>query len=206
MNFSLVNSLLAQAIPTVTPAAQLVIRLRQNVIDNISMGFLDPQTQTRPTRPDSLFDLASITKLYTTTAFMTLVEQGSVNLDTPVSVVLPEFTGLRPIQPYENPLDWEKTVSISQDASQVDAGKITFRQLLTHTSGLPAWRPLKDQPNAESAYQMALGTFFSYPPGEQVVYSDIGLILLGLAVSRLTGQPLEEAIYQRVTRRNRLPG
>jgi CubicO group peptidase (beta-lactamase class C family) len=47
---------------------------------------------------------------------------------------------------------------------------------------------------------MALDTFFSYPTGERVVYSDVGLILLGLAVSRLSGSPLDETIYQRVTK------
>jgi CubicO group peptidase (beta-lactamase class C family) len=47
---------------------------------------------------------------------------------------------------------------------------------------------------------MALHTFFSYPTGERVVYSDVGLILLGLALSRISGIPLEEAIYQLVTK------
>jgi CubicO group peptidase (beta-lactamase class C family) len=113
---------------------------------------------------------------------------------------LPDFNGLRPIQPYENPLEWDKTVSVSQAAGQVDAGRITFRNLLTHNSGLPAWRPFKDQPDAESVYRMALGTFFSYPPGERIVYSDVGLILLGLAVEKLAGGALDETIYRLVTR------
>jgi len=200
MNFSQADLILSGAIGAVTPAAQLVIRQRGTVIHSVALGFLDPDTKTRPTQPASLFDLASVTKLYTTTAFMRLVEQGQVTLDTPVCAVLPEFGGPRPIQPYENPLDWGKTVSITDQPGQVDAGKITFRNLLTHTSGLPAWRPFKDQPNPASAYQMALSTFFSYPPGERIVYSDVGLILLGLAVEKLAGSPLDETIYQLVTR------
>lgn len=200
MNFSQADLILSGAIGPVSPAAQLVIRRRGALIHAVSMGWLDPETKARPAQPDSLFDLASVTKLYTTVAFMTLAEQGKVALDTPVCAILPEFRGLRPIQPYENPLDWGKTVSLSDQAGQVDASQTTFRQLLTHTSGLPAWRPFKDQPDVESAYQMALGTFFSYLPGERVVYSDVGLILLGLAVERLTGSQLDEAIYQRVTR------
>jgi CubicO group peptidase (beta-lactamase class C family) len=139
---------------------------------------------------------------------MTLVEQGKVSIDDPVRSVLPEFSGGRPIQPYEDPLDWGKTVSIPPlpvgegqgvRASMVDADKVTFRNLLVHNSGLPAWRAFKDQPDAESALRLALETFFSYPTGERIVYSDVGLILLGLAVSRLTGSPLDETIYQRVT-------
>jgi|JFJP01.1.fsa_nt_gi CubicO group peptidase (beta-lactamase class C family)/GNAT superfamily N-acetyltransferase len=209
--FRIPHSILAQAIGTITPAAQLAIRHKGELIYETALGFLDTETRQRPTHTDSLFDLASVTKLYVTTAFMTLVEAGKVTLDTPVREVLPEFDGLRPIQPYENPLDWGKLVSLPplphpQPLSQqerrerVDAGKVTFRNLLIHNSGLPAWRPFKDQADVESVYRMALGTFFSYPLDERIVYSDVGLILLGLAISRLTGSPLDEAIYQRVTR------
>jgi CubicO group peptidase (beta-lactamase class C family) len=199
MNFSRADSILSQAIGTVTPAAQLVIRHKGTVVHDVAMGFLDPETHTRPTDAETLFDLASVTKLFTTAAFMTLVEQGKVSLDDPVRSVLPEFSGARPIQPYENPLDWGKTVSVTDQPGTVDADRVTFRHLLVHNSGPPAWRAFKDQPDAESALQMALDTFFSYPTGERIVYSDVGLILLGVAVSRLTGSPLDETIYQRVT-------
>jgi CubicO group peptidase (beta-lactamase class C family) len=161
---------------------------------------LDPETHKYPANSQTRFDLATLTKLYTTTAFMILGEQGRVTLDTPVRAALPEFDGLRPIRAYENPLDWDKTVSVSDQSGQVDAGRITFRQLLVHNSGLPAWRLFKDQPDAEAARKLALDTFFSYLPGEQIVYSDVGLILLGMAVERLTGSPLDEVIYECVTR------
>jgi CubicO group peptidase (beta-lactamase class C family) len=114
--------------------------------------------------------------------------------------VLPEFSGDRHIQPYENPLDWGKTVSVTDQSGAVDAGRVTFRNLLAHNSGLPAWRAFKDQPDAGSAMRLALNTFFSYPIGARVVYSDVGLILLGLAVSRLAGSPLDETIYKHVTK------
>lgn len=200
MDFFKVDDILSQAVGVVTPAAQLVIRHNGMVVHDVAMGFLDPETKFHATTSETLFDLASITKLFTTTAFMRLVEQGKVSVDDPVRTVLPEFSGARPIQPYENPLDWEKTVSVTDQPGSVDADKVTFRNLLAHNSGLPAWRAFKDQPDSESAIQLALRTFFSYPTGERVVYSDVGLILLGLAVSRLTGSPLEEVIYQSVTR------
>jgi serine-type D-Ala-D-Ala carboxypeptidase len=200
MDFSEVDSILIQAVGTTTPAAQLVIRHKGAVVYDVAMGFVDPETKTRPTNPETLFDLASLTKLFTTTAFMTLVEQGSVSVDDPVCSVLPEFRGVRPIQPYEDPLDWGKTISVTDQPGTVNADQVTFRHLLAHNSGLPAWRAFKDQPNAQSAIQVALDTFFSYPTGERLVYSDVGLILLGLAVSRLAGRPLEEVIYQRVTK------
>jgi len=200
MDFSKADSILSQAVGAVTPAAQLVIRHKGEVVHNVAMGFLDPETKTHLVNAETLFDLASLTKLFTTTVFMTLVEQGKVSVDDPVCGVLPEFSGVRPIQPYENPLDWGKTVSVTDQHGTVDASRVTFRNLLAHTSGLPAWRAFKDQPDAESAIRLALNTFFSYPIGERVVYSDVGLILLGLAVSRLTTSPLDETIYQRVTK------
>jgi CubicO group peptidase (beta-lactamase class C family) len=198
MDFSKSDSILSQAIGTITPAAQLVIRHKGEAVHDVAMGFLDPEIKARPINAETLFDLASLTKLFTTTAFMTLVEQGKINLDDAVCNVLPEFNGVRPIQPYENPLDWDKTVSVADKPGMVDAGKVTFRNLLTHNSGLPAWRAFKDQPDAESAVQLALNTFFSYPLGERVLYSDVGLILLGLAVNRLAAMPLDEVIGQRV--------
>jgi serine-type D-Ala-D-Ala carboxypeptidase len=199
MDFSRADSILSQAIGIITPAAQLVIHHKSIVVHDVAMGFLNPETQTRSVNTETLFDLASLTKLFTTTAFMMLVQQGIVSIDDPVRSVLPEFSGVRSIQPYENPLDWGKTVSVTDKVGTVDADKVTFRNLLAHNSGLPAWRAFKDQPDAESAVLLALDTFFSYPTGERVMYSDVGLILLGLAVSRLMRSPLDEVIYQRVT-------
>jgi CubicO group peptidase (beta-lactamase class C family) len=199
MDFSQADFILSQATGTVTPAAQMVIHHKGEVVHDVAMGFLDPDTKSRPTNSETLFDLASITKLFTTAAFMTLVEQGIISVDDPVCNTLPEFSGVRPIQAYENPLDWGKTVSVTDQPGTVDVDKVTFRNLLVHNSGLPAWRAFKDQPDAESARRMALNTFFSYPTGERIVYSDVGPILLGLAISRLTGSPLDQAIYERIT-------
>lgn len=200
MNFSKADSILVQAIGTITPAAQLVIRHNGAVVHDVAIGFLDPGTKTRSVNAETLFDLASVTKLFTTAAFMTLVEQGKISVDDPVQSVLPEFSGMRLIQPYEDPLAWDRTVSVTDQGGTVDAHKITFRNLLAHNSGLPAWRAFKDQPDAESAIRLALDTFFSYPTRERVVYSDVGLILLGVAVSKLARSPLDETIYQRVTK------
>ena len=200
MDFSPADSILSRAIGSITPAAQLAIHHQGALVHQVALGLLDPEAKTRPVTPETLFDLASLTKLFTTTAFMTLVEQGMVSVDDPVRSVLPEFSGARPIQPYENPLDWGKTISVTDQAGAVDADKVIFRNLLAHNSGLPAWRAFKDQPDAQSAIWLALDTFFSYPTGERVVYSDVGLILLGLAVSRLAESPLDETIYQRVTK------
>src|SRR5512145_3339454 len=112
MDFSKTDSILSQAIGSVTPAAQMVVLYHGAWVHDIALGWLDPENRTRPANPETLFDLASVTKLYTTTAFMTLVEQGKVMLDTPVCTILPEFDEPRPIQPYEDPLDWGKFVTV----------------------------------------------------------------------------------------------
>src|ERR1044071_2600082 len=125
LNFSKVDSILLQAVGTIAPAAQLVVWHNGAVVHDVALGFLDPETKSRPINAETLFDLASVTKLFTTTAFMRLVEQGKVSVDDPVYSVLPEFSGIRPIQPYENPLDWDKTVSVTDQPGTVDADKVT---------------------------------------------------------------------------------
>ena len=160
------------------------------------LGWLDPEEKQRPVDFNTQFDLASVSKLFTTVTFMSLVEQGLAALDQPVCEVLPAFSGLRPIRAYEDPLDWEGFVQPAQYAvNQVDASRVTFRHLLTHTSGLPAWCPLKDQADAASARKMTLKTPFFYPTGENLVYSDLGLILTGMAIEKLSGKSLDQAVY-----------
>jgi CubicO group peptidase (beta-lactamase class C family) len=96
-----------------------------------------------------------------------LVEQGELSLDNPVADYLPEF-------------------------DRAGKSSITIRRLLTHTSGLPAWRPLYILTNG--AKEDVLATIaaepLQYPPGERVAYSDLGFITLGFLLQRLTGGTL----------------
>ena len=191
-----VDSILRDAVPRVAPALQLVVLRRGQPILTRTLGWLDPPTRDRPVTADTRFDLASLTKLYVVAAFMTLLEAGRVSLDDAVAAVLPQFNGERPIQPYEHPLQKDELVHVvPETGAVVDASTITFRHLLAHTSGLPAWRPLFRLGSAEAARDTVLHSFFSYPPGEHIIYSDIGLILLGLAVEQLTGEPLDAAVH-----------
>ena len=198
--FAPVDAILSGAAGRVAPAIQLTIHHKGEKVFSQAYGWLDPGTRVEPVNQETLFDLASLTKLFTTTVFMILVEAGQVRLDQPVGEVLPGFNGLRPIRPYEDPLDWSKTVDETNGArGMVDSSKVTFRNLLAHNSGLPAWRPFEEMADAAAARQMALETFFAYPTGARVIYSDVGLILLGMAVEKLTGQRLDEAVRTRVT-------
>lgn len=201
LDFSAASRILEGEINKTYPAASLVVLHQGQVVLSANVGYLDPETNLHPVESDSLFDLASVTKLFTTTAFMRLVEQDRVSLDQPVASILPQFSGLRPIKPYEDPLNPGILVE-PVDGNQliVDTGRVTFRNLLSHNSGLPAWRPFKDQPDILSAYQMALDTHFFYPIASRVVYSDVGLILLGLSIEKITGMRLDEVIYKLVTK------
>jgi len=198
-HFDQANQILSQAVETLTPAAQIAVRHKGQLVWSQAAGYLDPMDTTRPTTESTRFDMASVTKLFASTAFMCLVERKLAALDQPVCQVLEGFAGLRPIRAYEDPMKPGEFVDVSGQVQQsVDAATITFRDILSHNSGLPAWRPLYLQPDAEAARLMALNTFFAYQPHSLVVYSDIGLILLGMAVEALTGEPLDRAVSRLV--------
>ncbi len=182
------------------PSASLVICVNGEEIYARGFGFLNPETRQQPTQLSTQFDLASVSKLFTVTAFMMLVEAGRVALDQPVREILPEFDGARPIRPYPDPLKTGTVVAVvppTQDT--VDAGRMTFRHLLAHNSGLPAWLPLYKRTNRERAYDEALRCAFAYPTGTRVVYSDIGLIVLGLAMERMAGRRLDRIVRERLS-------
>lgn len=182
-------------------------------------GWLDRKINV-PLPADALFDLASVTKLFTTTAFLSLVSEGKTTLDTPLVAVIPEF-GKKTPRPIDGGQDPHSKLPLPPqpefEGQMVDPAKVTFHHLLTHTSGLPPWRdvfnmagPVPTAPDIpdlhlpEKRWQRALEALCEYPfvaqPDGVVRYSDIGLMLLGEAVSRLHGTPgnLEQAIQARV--------
>lgn len=174
-----------------------------------------------PAHPDLRFDLASVSKLFTTSAFLSLVSAGAVDLDAPLVTVVPEFgvSGPRPLDggqdPHTRAMFPVPAESLGQTA---DPARVTFRQLLTHTSGLAPWRavfeatgpvpppPADPDPLPRAVrWRRALDAISGYPfvgqPGDgSVRYSDLGLMLLGEALARLHGTPgdLVPAIQARV--------
>ncbi len=134
-----------------------------------------PAEQQVPMRRDTILDLASVTKTFTTIVVMQQVEAGRVELDEPVATYLPAFA--------ENG---------KQD--------VTVRDLLTHTGGLPAWLPLYSRyDTVEERFAAVLAVEPRTGPGEAYVYSDLGLITLGLLVEEVTGQPLDEVVTEGIT-------
>ena len=210
-DYSALDALLTSALGRVFPAAQVHIRIAGDVIYDASFGYLDPEARMHPTDAATRFDLASVSKLFTAVTFMTLVEQNRVALDQPVADVLPQFQGRRPICPYPDPLRPGHVVAVVPSTEeQVDAGQVTFRQLLSHNAGLPAWLPLwkmaaewqRTLPAQEVQTRLreaVYATAFACPPGSRVLYSDIGMLLIGFAIEALTGTTLRDAVRERVT-------
>jgi CubicO group peptidase (beta-lactamase class C family) len=156
--------------------------------------------------------------LFTTTAFLAYVSRGKLGLDDPVVSVLPGFglTGSRAIEGGQDPHSLQRLdLDVALQGQTVDPSCVTFRHLLTHTSGLPAWRdvfavagpvplpPQMHQPlDGQACWAKALPVLYHYPfidrPGRRVVYSDIGLMLLGQALEVISGAALEQVIQTQV--------
>lgn len=210
-----------QSVGTVFPAAVLHISQGGRLLFQRSYGVLDPKQARHPVRVDTLFDLASLTKLFTATTFMILVEADKITLDTPVVDVLPDFGENDRIGPSQDPLSRQLLPPEPAFAGQhVDVASITFRHLLTHTSGLAAWRslfregddiipvPRPDEVSSQLRTRRIQAIYrhgFAYPPGQRLVYSDLGLILLGEAIASLTRKPLAASLPESILQPLRLP-
>lgn len=192
------------------PALTLTVIQGGHVWLNAAWGWIDPETRLLPAQPDTRFDLASVTKLFTTTVFLSQVSAGLVRLDDPLVTIIPEFgaSGPRPLDGGQDPHSKVQLPTPEEVRGQTaDPSRVTFYHLLTHTSGLAPWRdvfnaagpaPLPpgqhDPIPREQRWANALRALCGYPfvgqPGEGVVrYSDLGLMLLGEAVSRLQTMP-----------------
>jgi len=207
-----IDEIMQQAAEKVFPAAVLLIQHRGKRVFQRAYGWIDPQEQRWPVTTDTIFDLASLTKLFTATAFMTLVDAGQVTLETPVSQVLPEMGGVHPLQPGVDPHTKEL---LPQDPAlvgkRIDADEVTFWHLLTHTSGLAAWdelcrldeslgppHTLPPQTRAQRINALLTNPRFVNAPGKHYLYSDLGFIMLGEAIERLAQMPLPQYLAQKV--------
>jgi CubicO group peptidase (beta-lactamase class C family) len=124
---------------------------------------------------DTIYDLASVTKVIATTvACMLLYERGQVSLEQPIVDLLPEFSA----------------AGIDHNDGRRD--QVTFRMLLAHSSGLPAYVKLfQTAHNKEDLLRQAFRIQLVADPGARAEYSDIGFILLGEALQRLTRERLD---------------
>ncbi|WP_372482551.1 serine hydrolase domain-containing protein [Streptomyces bambusae] len=123
---------------------------------------------------DTVFDLASLTKLFTSILAVQQIERRRLELEAPVHRHLPEFTG---------------------------GGKelITVRQLLTHTSGLRSWAPFYQEATREGQLRLLWSVRPQEPPGTVYRYSDLNLIALQLLLERITGHTLDALLQKEIT-------
>ncbi len=151
------------------PGAVLLVAKKEKIVHFEAYGWANLFDKTPMTR-DTVFDLASLTKpLATTMAFLDLARLGLVNPRQPLASLLPKFSG-------------------------TEKAGIRIQDLLQHTTGLPAWRPyfrvlVKHDPVSRPSIlkQLLVREPLIRPPGEAVVYSDLGFMILAWAIEAVTG-------------------
>ena len=159
------------------PGAVLTVG-HQGGLAILTLGRLFYEHDAPAVAPDTIYDLASLTKVVATTAAaMLLVDRGLLVLDRPVAYYLQEFA--RPFDTAEDPL-WAVR------------NEVTVRHLLAHTSGLPAYEKFFLRAREKShVLEEALALPLEEIPGQKSLYSDVGFILLGEILERVTRQSLD---------------
>lgn len=190
-----ITELLSSGVGTIYTAYQAVALANGGEIVNCFGGSVSLEPKSIAITADSIFDIASITKLFTVIAVLRAVEANRIKLDAPVSTYLPEFKGVRQINPYPDPLSPGKFVDLWPEGGTVNINEVTIKHLLCHTSGIGAWYPLFNELVPESprgaAFQAAISKPFCAPIGKRIIYSDLGLIVLGEVLERMVGRSLE---------------
>lgn len=133
-----------------------------------------PPGEQIPMAEDTVFDLASVSKLFTSILAVQQIERGALELEAKVASYLPDF-------------------------SRAGKQDITIRQLLTHTSGFRAWIPLYSAPTYEEKLQLIWNEKPVSAPGTAYLYSDLNLISLQLVLERITGRALDVLLRDEIT-------
>lgn len=163
-----------------------IVGMSIGIVDDIESYMINygqtAQKDGFPVSDSTMFHIASITKVFTATAIMQLVEQGKLSLDDKLVEIIPEFK-LR----------------------SKDYDKITIKQLLTHTSGLPWTNKQTDLPNDSTSIPLFIEGLqkikLNFTPGTKFsgdTYSNIGFDLLGIVVQRISKQTFHEYIYNNI--------
>jgi len=162
------------------PGAVLAVGYRGNLVHLNAFGHLTYDEGSPAVRTDTIYDLASLTKVIATTTMATmLVDQGKLDLETPEQDFLPLFIG---------------------EGKEGEAKKqVTVRHLLTHSAGVDWGAPLYQELQGPVAYlERIQGMDLVYEPGSRSLYSDLGLMLLGEILQRVAGTSLDDFVEERV--------
>ncbi len=150
------------------PGIEILLFQKKNVLYHKSFGYSQIEPRV-PLKINTIFDIASMTKpIVTATLIMQLIEQGILSLDDTVCSILPGF----------------------HDGYKKE---ITIKQLLTHSSGLPAWANLYENlRDSEDAIQKLMNIPLENKPETKIVYSCLGYIILKLIIDQLINEPLDQ--------------
>jgi CubicO group peptidase (beta-lactamase class C family) len=151
------------------PACSLAITLSGELVAYKALGRFTYDPASPEAGTESIFDLASLTKVVASTAMaMILYERGLLDLEAPITAIVPEFAG-----------------------DDHRRREITLRMLLAHSSGLPAYEKLFLRAKSrEDLLQSAFTATLTASPGSRAEYSDIGYIVLGVALERIADESL----------------
>ncbi len=157
------------------PGAVLAVGRDSALVHLKAFGRLSYEAGAAAVTPDTIYDLASLTKVVvTTTMAMILVDENSLDLDKPVSAFLPRFKGG------------------AKD-------HVTLFHLLTHSAGFEAVAPLYRELQGKATFASRVATLpLAYEPGTKSVYSDLGEILLGEILERVAGESLDRFARHRI--------
>ncbi|MEU5658957.1 serine hydrolase [Streptomyces sp. NPDC047737] len=133
-----------------------------------------PPDQQIAMAEDTVFDLASVSKLFTSILAVQQIERGTLELEARVASYLPDFAG-----------------GGKQD--------VTVRQLLTHTSGFRSWIPLYKEPTREGKLRLLWNEVLASAPGSTYLYSDLNLISLQLILEQITGRTQDVLLREEIT-------
>lgn len=158
------------------PGAVLAVGQKGSLAALKAFGKFDYSKEAPPVATDTIYDLASVSKVVgTTTAAAILYEKGELLLDLPVVRYIPEFAGAPGHE------------------------EITVRALLTHSSGLPAYEKLfLEEKDREGILKRIYAMPMAAKPGQKMAYSDFGIILVGEIIQRITGMPLDGFLREQV--------
>ncbi len=162
------------------PTASIAVTHRGSLIALKALGRFTYEPNSPQVNPSTLFDLASLTKVVaTTTMSMLLYERGLLDLDAPVSAIVPEF--------------------ISAAQKDPRRSEVTLRLLLAHSSGLPAYEKLFLKfPTRDQLLKAAFAMPLTANPATRAAYSDIGFIILGVALERLADESLDRFCHREI--------
>ncbi len=177
------------------PGASLAVAKDGRLVYARGFGYADVEKK-QPVRPESLFRIASISKSFTATATLQLVEQGKLSLDTPVFDLLPHKPHLA-----------------KGDSADPRLGQVTIAHLLRHQGGWdrketidPLFHAIeiasvlgKPPPaTQDDVIRFMMGWQLDFDPGQRYVYSNLGYCLLGRVIEQLTGRSLRRLHGERV--------